>query len=316
MVKQSEKEKRKRRKVNVKSMQLNFSFLMMVLPGFALALVFNYLPLAGLCIAFKNIDYAKGILGSPWCGLKNFMFLFQSPDLPVILRNTLGYNIIGIILGVIVPVALAICFSQLRNKRFGKVYQTVMMLPYFVSWIIVTYIVYSFLAYNNGLLNHILTGLGKDPVDWYGNKKFWPPFLILLSLWKGMGYQTVVYIASIAGIDSSLYEAAAIDGANKRQQIIHIMLPELASIIIVLLIMAIGGVLNSSFELYYNVPMESGAILPVTNVISTYVYRALMLNADIGMSSAAGFFQSIVGFILIMVANGIVRKIDSEKAMF
>lgn len=316
MVKQNEKEKRKRRKVNVKSMQLNFSFLMMVLPGFALALVFNYLPLAGLCIAFKNIDYAKGILGSPWCGLKNFMFLFQSPDLPVILRNTLGYNIIGIILGVVVPVALAIGFSQLRNKRTGKVYQTVMMLPHFVSWIIVTYIVYSFLAYNNGLLNHILTGLGKDPVDWYGNKKFWPPFLILLSLWKGMGYQTVVYIASIAGIDSSLYEAAAIDGANKRQQIIHIMLPELASIIIVLLIMAIGGVLNSSFELYYNVPMESGAILPVTNVISTYVYRALMLNADIGMSSAAGFFQSLVGFILIMVTNGIVRKIDEEKAMF
>ncbi len=316
MVKQSEKEKRKRRKVNVKSMQLNFSFLMMVLPGFALVLIFNYLPLAGLCIAFKNIDYAKGIIGSPWCGLDNFMFLFKSPDLPIILRNTFGYNIIGIILGVIVPVALAIGFSQLRNKRFGKVYQTVMMLPYFVSWIIVTYIVYSFLAYNNGLLNHILTGLGKDPVSWYENKKFWPPFLILLSLWKGMGYQTVVYIASIAGIDNSLYEAAAIDGANKRQQIMHIMLPELASIVIVLLIMAIGKVLNSSFELYYNVPMDSGAILPVTNVISTYVYRALMVNADTGMSAAAGFFQSLVGFILIMVTNGIVRKIDAEKAMF
>lgn len=316
MVIQSEKEKRKKRKVNIKSMQLNLSFLMMVLPGFALAFVFSYLPLAGLCIAFKDIDYAKGILGSPWCGLKNFMFLFKSPDLPIILRNTLGYNIIGIILGIVVPVTLAICFSQLRNKKFGKVYQTVMMLPYFVSWIIVTYIVYSFLAYNNGLLNHILAKLGKNPVSWYENKKFWPPFLILLSLWKGMGYQTVVYIASIAGIDSSLYEAAAIDGANKRQQIIHIMLPELASIIIVLLIMSIGGVLNASFELYYNVPMESGAILSVTNVISTYVYRALMVNADIGMSSAAGFFQSLVGFILIMVANGIVRKIDEEKSMF
>lgn len=315
MVKQHENEKVKR-KSNIKSMQPNFAFLMMVLPGFILALLFNYLPLAGLSIAFKNIDYAKGILGSPWCGLKNFMFLFKSPDLPIILRNTLGYNIIGIILGVIVPVTLAIFFSQLRNKKFGKVYQTVMMLPYFVSWIIVTYIVYSFLSYNNGLINRILVALGKDPVSWYENKKFWPPFLILLALWKSMGYQTVVYIASIAGIDSSLYEAAAIDGANKRQQIIHIMLPELASIIIVLLIMAIGGVLNSSFELYYNVPMESGAILPVTNVISTYVYRALMLNADIGMSSAAGFFQSLVGFILIMVANGIVRKIDSEKAMF
>lgn len=316
MVKQSEKEKRKRRKVNVKSMQLNFSFLMMVLPGFALVLIFNYLPLAGLCIAFKNIDYAKGIIGSPWCGFDNFMFLFKSPDLPIILRNTFGYNIIGIILGIIVPVALAIGFSQLRNKRFGKAYQTVMMLPHFVSWIIVTYIVYSFLAYNNGLLNHILTGLGKDPVSWYENKKFWPPFLILLSLWKDMGYKTVVYIASIAGIDNSLYEAAAIDGANKRQQIMYIMLPELASIVIVLLIMAIGKVLNSSFELYYNVPMDSGAILPVTNVISTYVYRALMVNADTGMSAAAGFFQSLVGFILIMVTNGIVRRIDAEKAMF
>ena len=316
MVKQSEKEKRKRWKVNAKSMKLNFSFLMMVLPGFALALVFCYIPLVGLCIAFKNIDYAKGILRSPWCGLDNFMFLFKSPDLPIILRNTLGYNIIGIMLGVIVPVALAICFSQLRNKRFGKVYQTVMMLPHFVSWIIVTYIVYSFLSYNNGLINRVLMGIGKDPVSWYESKKFWPPFLIFLSLWKSMGYQAVVYIASIAGIDNSLYEAAAIDGANKRQQIMHIMLPELTSIIIVLLIMAIGKVLNSSFELYYNVPMESGTILPVTNVISTYVYRALMINADTGMSAAAGFFQSLVGFILIMISNGIVRKIDAEKAMF
>lgn len=316
MVKQKENETKKRGKVNTRSLGLNFAFIMMVLPGFLLMLIFHYLPLAGLCISFKDIDYAKGIFGSPWCGLDNFMFLFKSPDLPVILRNTLGYNIIGIILGAIVPVTFAICFSQLRNKRFSKVYQTVMMLPYFVSWIIVTYIVYSFLAYNNGMINHILMAMGKEKVDWYANLKFWPPFLILLSLWKGMGYNSVVYIASIAGIDTSLYEAAAIDGANKRQQLMHITIPELSSIIIILLIMSIGSILGSSFELFYNVPMESGTLIPVTNVISTYVYRALMVNADIGMSSAAGFFQSVVGFILVMTTNAIVRKIDAEKAMF
>lgn len=312
MVKQIEKNS----KARMRSKGMNFAFMMMVLPGFVLMLIFHYIPLAGLSIAFKNIDYAKGILGSPWCGLDNFMFLFKSPDLWLILRNTLGYNIIGIILGAVVPCALAIFLSQLRSKKLGKTYQSIMMLPYFVSWIIVTYIVYSFLSYNNGIVNRILVSLGKDPVSWYENRSFWPPFLIFLAMWKSMGYNAIVYIAAIAGIDTSLYEAAAIDGASKRQQIWYITIPELSSIMIILLIMAIGKVLNSSFELYFNVPMENGALIPVTNVISTYVYRALMINADIGMSSAAGFFQSLVGFILVMSTNAIVKKIDEEKAMF
>lgn len=305
-----------RRKLGGSSIGTNAAFLLMVLPGFLLTFVFAYMPMGGLVIAFKNIDYIKGIFGSDWVGMKNFKFLFESPDLPLILKNTIGYNVIIIILGAIFPTIFSVGFSLLRNKRGGKVYQTLIMLPYFISWIIVTYIVYSFLAYNNGLINHILISLGKEPVNWYSQVSLWPGLLIFLALWKSVGYSTVVYIATISGIDSSLYEAAAIDGANKWHQIWYVTLPELSSVVIIMLILAIGRLLSADFSLFYNVPMESGALMPVTNVISTYVYRALMLNADIGMSSAAGFFQSIVGFILVMLANGIVRLIDEEKSLF
>ena len=305
-----------RQRLGRASLGTNAAFLLMVLPGFLLTFVFHYMPMGGLVIAFKNIDYAKGIFGSDWVGLKNFKFLFESPDLPLILRNTIGYNIIIITLGAVFPTIFSIGFSLLRNKHGGKVYQTLIMLPYFISWIIVTYIVYSFLSYSNGLVNHLLMSMGKEPVNWYSQIKLWPGLLIFLALWKSVGYSTVVYIATISGIDSSLYEAAAIDGANKWHQIWYVTLPELSSVIIIMLILAVGKILNADFSLFYNVPMESGALMPVTNVISTYVYRALMLNADIGMSSAAGFFQSVVGFILVMLTNRIVKLIDEEKSLF
>lgn len=305
-----------RRRLGRSSIGTNAAFLFMVLPGFLLTFAFCYMPMGGLVIAFKNIDYAKGIFGSDWVGLKNFKFLFDSPDLPVILRNTIGYNLVTIILGAIIPTIFSIGFSLLRNKRGGKVYQTLIMLPYFISWIIVTYIVYSFLSYKTGLVNHLLAAMGKEPVNWYSAVKLWPYLIVFLGLWKSVGYSTVVYIATISGIDSSLYEAAAIDGANKWHQIWYVTLPELSSVIIIMLILAIGKILNADFSLFYNVPMESGALMPVTNVISTYVYRALMLNADVGMSSAAGFFQSVVGFMLVMLANWVVKMIDEEKSMF
>ena len=305
-----------RRRLGRSSIGTNAAFLLMVLPGFLLTFAFCYMPMGGLVIAFKNIDYAKGIFGSDWVGLKNFKFLFDSPDLPVILRNTIGYNVVTIILGAIIPTIFSIGFSLLRNKRGGKVYQTLIMLPYFISWIIVTYIVYSFLSYKTGLVNHLLSAMGKEPVNWYSSVKLWPYLIVFLGLWKSVGYSTVVYIATISGIDSSLYEAAAIDGANKWHQIWYVTLPELSSVIIIMLILAIGKILNADFSLFYNVPMESGALMPVTNVISTYVYRALMLNADVGMSSAAGFFQSVVGFMLVMLANRVVKMIDEEKSMF
>lgn len=315
-VRQKETNIKPSRKINGSNLKTNLSYLLMTLPGALLLFVFCYMPIAGIVISFKDINYAKGIFGSPWVGFKNFEFLFKSPDLYVILRNTLGYNFINLILGMILPTGLAICLSQLRNKRGSKVYQTIIMLPHFISWIIVTYIVAAFLDYNNGMVNHILMSMGLEKADWYSNTKFWPFFLIFINQWKGIGYSSVVYLATIAGIDTSLYEAASIDGANRRQQIWHITIPELSSVVIIMTIMNIGKILNSDFSLFYNVPRESGALLPVTNVISTYVYRALMLNGDIGMSSAAGFFQSVVGFILVMTTNAIVNKIDSEKAMF
>ena len=207
--------------------------------------------------------------------------------------------------------------SRMTNKKTVKVYQTMMMLPYFISWVVVSYIVFAFLSYSYGLLNtSLLPALGMEPIDWYTHKLYWPFILVFLSTWKGLGYGAVVYIAAIAGIDTSLYEAAAIDGATKWQQTRYILIPELMSDIVIMLILKIGGMFSADFGLFYNIPMERGELFPVTNVISTFVYRALRVNGDVGMSSAAGFLQSVVGFVLIMLSNGIVRLIDEEKSLF
>ena len=308
------------KKVRVKEKNVfkkNWEFLLMVLPGTLFVLVFSYLPMIGILIAFKSIDYSKGIIMSPWVGLQNFRFLFDNPDTWVILRNTIGYNIVFLILGAVCPVAVAIMMSRMTNKRTVKVYQTMMMLPHFISWVVVSYIVYAFLSYSYGLLNtSLLPALGMEPMNWYTEKQYWPFILVFLNTWKGLGYGAVVYIAAIAGIDTSLYEAAAIDGATKWQQTRYILIPELMSVIVIMLILNIGKMLNADFGLFYNVPMEHGELFPVTNVISTFVYRALKINGDIGMSSAVGFLQSVVGFVLIMLSNGIVRLIDEEKSLF
>ncbi len=295
----------------------NWEFLLMAFPGALLVILFAYLPMFGITIAFKSIDYSKGIIMSPWVGLENFKFLFDNPDVWVILRNTVGYNIVFIILNTILPVAVAIMMSRMLNKRTVKVYQTIMMLPHFISWVVVSYIVYAFLSYSYGLINtSILPMFGLEPIQWYSEAKYWPYILVFLNVWKGLGYGSVVYIAAIAGIDPALYEAAAIDGATKWQQTRHIMIPSLMNVIVIMLILNIGKLMSADFGLFYNVPMERGELFPVTNVISTFVYRALKVNGDIGMSSAAGFLQSVVGFVLIMLSNTIVKKIDPEKSLF
>lgn len=308
------------KKVRVKEKNVfkkNWEFLLMVLPGTLFVLVFSYLPMIGILIAFKSIDYSKGIIMSPWVGLQNFKFLFDNPDVWIILRNTIGYNLVFLTLGAVCPVAVAIMMSRMTNKRTVKVYQTMMMLPHFISWVVVSYIVYAFLSYSYGLLNtSLIPALGMEPINWYTEKQYWPFILVFLNTWKGLGYGAVVYIAAIAGIDTSLYEAAAIDGATRWQQTRYILIPELMSVIVIMLILNIGKMLNADFGLFYNVPMEHGELFPVTNVISTFVYRALKINGDIGMSSAVGFLQSVVGFVLIMLSNGIVRLIDEEKSLF
>lgn len=288
----------------------------MLLPGFLYLLINNYIPMAGMVIAFKNVDFAKGILRSDWVGFRNFEYLFRTPDAFRITRNTLLYNVAFIIVNLVIGVLFAILLSELRSKISVKVYQTVILLPYMISMVIVSYLAYAFLASDTGLLNGIITGLGLEGISWYTEEKYWPFILVFVNCWKSVGYGTVVYLASILGIDRSLYEAGAVDGITKIQEIRYITIPMIKPTIITMVLLNVGRIFYSDFGLFYQVPMNSGALLNVTNTIDTYVYRGLITLGDIGMSSAAGVYQSVVGFLLIVGANWLTRRFSSENALF
>ncbi len=288
----------------------------MLLPGFVYLLINNYIPMTGMIIAFKNVDYAKGILRSDWIGFKNFEYLFKTPDAFRITRNTLLYNVAFIIVNLVIGVLFAILLSEIRSRISVKIYQTVILLPYMISMVIVSYLAYAFLASDTGLLNGILTSLGLQEISWYTEQKYWPFILTFVNCWKYVGYGTVVYLASILGIDRSLYEAASVDGISKLQEIRYITVPMIKPTIITMTLLNVGRIFYSDFGLFYQVPMNSGALLNATNTIDTYVYRGLITLGDIGMSSAAGVYQSVVGFVLIMAANWLTRKYSSENALF
>lgn len=288
----------------------------MLLPGFVYLLINNYIPMTGMIIAFKNVDYAKGILHSDWIGFKNFEYLFKTPDAFRITRNTLFYNVAFIIVNLVIGVLFAILLSEIRSRISVKIYQTVILLPYMISMVIVSYLAYAFLASDTGLLNGILTSLGLQEISWYTEQKYWPFILTFVNCWKYVGYGTVVYLASILGIDRSLYEAASVDGISKLQEIRYITVPMIKPTIITMTLLNVGRIFYSDFGLFYQVPMNSGALLNATNTIDTYVYRGLITLGDIGMSSAAGVYQSVVGFVLIMAANWLTRKYSSENALF
>ncbi|KRG15246.1 ABC transporter permease [Lederbergia galactosidilytica] len=293
----------------------------MVLPGTIWLLLFAYLPMFGNIIAFKKfrIDrdgFFASIMNSEWIGWDNFKYLFSTDSAFLITRNTILYNLAFIILGLLAAVTTAILLNELTQKKLAKFYQTGMLFPHFLSWVIVSYFVFTFLSPDQGLLNNILGWFNIEPISWYSDPKYWPVILIFMSLWKGIGYGSIVYLASIVGIDKTYYEAAMIDGATKWQQVKHVTLPMIKPLIVVLLIMDIGKIFNSDFGLFFQVPRDSGALYSVTNTIDTFVYRGLMSLGDIGMSTAAGLYQSAVGFILVIIANYIVRKIDEESALF
>ena len=300
----------------------NGPLLIMALPGLLLLLAFHYLPIGGILIAFKNYSYSggsffKNFANSPWIGFKNFDFFLRTPDAFTITRNTISYNVVFIVLGTTVSVLLAIAFNELRSRRMAKVYQTTILLPYFLSWIAVSYLFYSFLSSDKGILNNlILEPLGFTEVDWYSNSAYWPFILVFANLWKYAGYNCIVYLAAITGIDTEYYEAAALDGATKWQQIRHITIPSISTVITLMVLLAIGRMFFADFGLFYQVPLNSGAIFEVTNVIDTYVFRALMNSGDIGMSSAASTFQAFVGFIMVVLSNWVVKRIDKDKAIF
>lgn len=290
---------------------------LMMAPGIIYLFINNYLPMFGIVIAFKKMDFSKGILGSEWIGFENFKYLFTTPDAFIITRNTVLYNMAFIVIGIVVQVSFAILLNEIRPKRFSRLYQSLIILPSLVSMVIVAYLVYAFLSVSTGFLNKSLfTALGIEAKNWYSEPKYWPFILTLVNVWKTAGFGCIVYLATIVCINPEYYEAARLDGASKWQQIRLITLPMLRPVIITLTILNIGKIFYSDFGLFYQVPMDSGQLYDVTNTIDTYVYRALIKLGDIGMSSAASCYQSLVGFILVLVSNFIVRKIDKESALF
>ncbi|WP_082651928.1 ABC transporter permease [Gorillibacterium timonense] len=292
----------------------------MLIPGIALLLLFSYLPMFGVIIAFKDMRYGatflKSLQDSPWIGLDNFTFFTSTPDAWRITRNTLGYNFVFIILGLIVPITISIMLFELLHKKMAKFYQSVIFLPNFLSWVVVSYVVYAFLHPTSGFLNKMIELTGADAIPFYQEPKYWPFILVFMNLWKHAGYSVVIYLAALSGIDESYYEAAMIDGASKWQQIRSITLPLLAPMISILTIMAVGRIFSADFGLFFNVPLNQGSLRETTEVIDTYVYHSLMNSGDIGLSSAAGLYQSVVGFILVLGANLFARKIDEDYKLF
>lgn len=299
------------------SIKRTLPLLLMALPGLAYLVINNYIPMAGIIIAFKKIDYSKGILASDWVGLDNFRFLFSTPDAWIMTRNTILYNLAFIVIGTICALALAIGMNEIKERFFAKYFQGAFLLPNLISMVVVSYVVFAFINTDTGFLNQtVLPALGLAEVNFYTRPQSWPLILLIVYLWKNTGYASIIYLASISGIDTTLYEAARIDGAGKWDQIRLITLPLLRPTIIILTLLAVGRIMFSDFGLFYQVTMNSGALYSTTQTIDTYVFRGLMQLGNIGMSSAAGFYQSIIGFVLVLTANYLVKKISPEDALF
>lgn len=290
---------------------------LMMLPGFAYIIINNYMPIPGILMAFKKFKFTKGIWGSDWGGLKNFTFLVKSQDLALLVRNTLLYNLAFMILGMILSVTVAILLNEVRRKKLQQTFQTLILIPYLMSYVIIAYIVYALFGAEYGMINNsVLKPLGAVPISWYTEEKYWPVILTSVSLWKSFGYSSIIYYATLVGFDPTYYEAATVDGATTMQCIFRITLPLLKHVIIILTLFSIGHIFYSDFGLFYQVPMNSGQLYNTTSTIDTYVYRGLLEDNNIGRASAASFIQSVAGFILVISANAVVRKIESESALF
>ena len=316
----SDQKKKKPDGTNKKSFGAAFlhwlPFYLMGAPGLIYIFINNYLPLAGLQIAFKNFNYAKGMWDSPWIGFKNFEFLFKSRDAFVIIRNTLLYNIAWILIGMVVGVGAAILLNEVNNAIAKKFYQTAILLPYLMSMVVIAYLVYAYLSPSTGLITKLLERTTGNTIQFYQEPKYWPFILTFVNQWRGIGFGMILYLSSLLGIDPGFYEAASLDGATKWQQIRLITIPLLKPTILMLLILNLGQIFRSDFGLFYQVPMMQSPLFPVTQTIDTYVYRALMQLNNVGMSAAASFVQSVVGFIFIVAANKIVRTLDENSSLF
>ncbi|MEV5029024.1 sugar ABC transporter permease [Paenibacillus sp. LPE1-1-1.1] len=305
--------------VKKKNMKLKkyMPLILMTLPGILYLIINNYLPMFGIVIAFKDVNFSKGILGSEWVGFKNFEYLFKTSDAFIITRNTILYNTAFIIINLIVALGIAILLNEIRNRFLSRFYQSIILLPHLISMVIVSYLAFALLSAETGFMNKtILPMLGLNEISWYTESQYWPFILTVIHVWKSAGFLCVVYLAAIIGIDQEYFEAATLDGASKWKQILMITIPLIMPVITMMTLLAIGRIFYSDFGLFYQVPLNAGALNSTTNVIDTYVYRGLMQLGDIGMSSAAGVYQSIVGFVLVLISNYVVHKINSDNALF
>lgn len=307
----------------------HIAFLTMLLPGLAFLFCFNYLPMPAIILAFKRYSLAKPpkdfwiqnkfiyslFIDNPWVGFNNFKFIFESPDAWTVVRNTVGYNLVFMALGLVMAVGLAIIINELNNRLAAKIYHTILFLPYFISWIVVAYLVYAFVS-AKGVFNQIFVALGMPTINFYSEPKYWPFIFVFFNVWKYTGNNSIIYLATLSGFDQELYEAAAIDGANKWQQIRHITIPQLIPTIVLLQILAVGRIFNGDFDMFYSLPNGSGPLKGVSTTLDVYVYNTMKTGAQLGLAAAAGFFQSIVGFTLVLTTNLIVRKVSPEMAMF
>jgi len=301
---------------------------LMLLPGLVFLAVFSYMPLPAILVAFKDYklmippagsfiknSFVYSLINRPWVGLKNFSFIFSSPDAFIFIRNTIGYNLLFICLHIVFGVSIAVCVNELRQRFAAKLYHTILFLPYFLSWIVITYVLYAIIS-TNGLINNFLADMGLDKLNIYGNVRAWPFILPMANIWRYAGYSSIIYLSTLTGFDPQLYEAAAIDGAGKWKQFRYVTFPQLIPTIVLLSILATGRILNGEFDLFFALPNGSGAVRSATLVIDVYVYQALRTGQPLGLPSAAAFFQSCIGFILVLTTNAIVRKIEPDMAMF
>lgn len=292
------------------------TLLLMLLPSALLIFIFAYLPMGGLVMAFERFNYTDGIFGSPWVGLENFKFFFESGKALSVTRNTALYNLAFIAINTTLEILFAIVLSEMAGKWLKKLMQSIIFLPYFISWVVVGSIAYSLLSYETGTLNGILTSMGIDPVNFYGESGWWPFIIVAFSAWKGVGYGVVVYLASILGVDGSLYEAASIDGANIFQRIRYITLPSITPTIITLTLLALGKIFRGNLDLFYQLVGQNGMLFDKTDVIDTYVFRMTIAATDVGQTVAIGFYQSVLCFITIIIANWIVKKKNEDYSLF
>lgn len=304
-----------KRKVNSNTKE-SLELLMLAVPGIILTIIFCYIPMFGVVIAFKNYNPNLGILGSEWVGFKNFEFFFTSNDFGRLMRNTVLYSVWFLIINNLSAIVVATMFYNVRSKSALKYYQTTAILPSFMSIVLISYIVYIFLNPSIGVLNVLLESLGLDRVNWYAEPKYWPVILSIVEVWKGVGMGCLIYYATMVGIDETLFEAARMDGANKWQQIVNILIPEISTLICLNIIRGVGGIIGGDFGLFYQIPRNVGALYETTDILNTYTFRALQTGSNLGRTGAIGLFSSVAGMILIVISNTVIKKIDEDKSMF